>query len=147
MVVVLRGSYGAAIDWETWSIPRRGDSAFMQGLRPVFTSMQLLLRPRVGDGASFSFWEAGWCWSRALSGLTSATIRPSTRPRGHSAVSLGHRLVPFPAQHPLGPAICRPICFAYNSHPNLADGEGSRRQGVERWLFLCPHHLPSLSRL
>ena len=59
-VVVLRGSYGVAIDWAMWSTPRRGDSAFMQGLRPVFTSMQLLFRPRVGDGASFSFWEADW---------------------------------------------------------------------------------------
>ena len=32
----------------------------MQGLRPIFTSMQVLFRPRVGDGASFSFWEANW---------------------------------------------------------------------------------------
>ena len=58
VVVVLRDSYGAAIDWETWSTPRRGDSAFMQGLRPVFTSRQPNFRPRVGDGTSFSFWEA-----------------------------------------------------------------------------------------
>ena len=56
-VVVLRSSYGAAIDWETWSTPRRGDSTFMQGLRPVFTSMQPLFRPRVGNDASLSFWE------------------------------------------------------------------------------------------
>ena len=59
-VVVLRGSYGATIDWAVWSTPRRGDSAFMQGLRPVFTSMQSLFRPCVGDGASFNFWEADW---------------------------------------------------------------------------------------
>ena len=25
-----------------------------------FTSMQLLFRPNVGDGASFNFWEADW---------------------------------------------------------------------------------------
>ena len=60
-VMVLRGSYGATIDWAVWSTPRRGDSAFMQGLRPVFSNMQsLLFRPCVGDGASFSFWEADW---------------------------------------------------------------------------------------
>ena len=59
-VVVLRSSYDAAIDLETWSTPCRGDSAFMQGLRPVFTSMQPLFRPRVGDGAIFSFWETDW---------------------------------------------------------------------------------------
>ena len=58
VVVVLRDSYGATIDWETWSTPRPGDSAFMQGLRPVFTSKQPNFRPRVGDGTSFSFWEA-----------------------------------------------------------------------------------------
>ena len=41
-VVVLWGSYNASIDWVMRSTPRRGDSAFMQGLRPVFTSMQSL---------------------------------------------------------------------------------------------------------
>ena len=59
-MVVLQGSYGSAIDWAVWSTPRRGDSAFMQGLRPVFTSMQPLFRPRVGDGASLSLWETDW---------------------------------------------------------------------------------------
>ena len=43
-----------------WSAPRRGDLAFMQGLRLVFTGKQLLFRPRVGDGASFCFWEVDW---------------------------------------------------------------------------------------
>ena len=32
----------------------------MQGLRPVFTCMQSLFQPRVGNGASFSFWEVDW---------------------------------------------------------------------------------------
>ena len=59
-VVVLRGCYGASIDWDLWSTPRRGDSVFMQGLRPVFTCMQSLFQPRVGDGVSFSFWEVDW---------------------------------------------------------------------------------------
>ena len=59
-VVVIRDSYSTAIDWATWSTPCRGDSTFMQGLRLVFTSVQPLLRPRVGDGANFSFWEADW---------------------------------------------------------------------------------------
>ena len=59
-VVVLRGCYGASIDCDLWSTPRRGDSVFMQGLRPVFTCMQSLFQPRVGDGASFSFWEVDW---------------------------------------------------------------------------------------
>ena len=30
------------------------------GLRPVFTCMQSLFQPRVGDGASISFWEVNW---------------------------------------------------------------------------------------
>ena len=59
-VVVLRGCYGASIDWDLWSTPRRGDLVFMQGLRPVFTCMQSLFQPRVGNGASFSFWEVDW---------------------------------------------------------------------------------------
>ena len=59
-MVVLRGSYGSVIDWAVWSTPRRGVSAFMQGLRPVFTSIQPLFRPRVGDGAILSFWETDW---------------------------------------------------------------------------------------
>ena len=54
-MVVLRGSYGSAIDWAVWSTPRRADSPFMQGLRPVFTNMQPLFRPRMGDGATMSF--------------------------------------------------------------------------------------------
>ena len=59
-VVVLQGRYGASIDWSFWSTPRRGDSAFMQGLRLVFTCMQSLFRPHVGDGASFIFWKVEW---------------------------------------------------------------------------------------
>ena len=59
-VVVLRGSHGASIDWAMWSTPRRGDSTFMQGLRPVLTCMQSLFRPRVGDGSCFNFWEVDW---------------------------------------------------------------------------------------
>ena len=59
-MIVLWGSYGSVTNWAVWSTLRRGDSAFMQGLRPVFTSMQPLIRPRVGDGANFSFWEADW---------------------------------------------------------------------------------------
>ena len=54
-VVVLRGSYVASIDWTLCSTPRRGDSAFMQGLRPVFTCMQSLFQPCVGNDASFNF--------------------------------------------------------------------------------------------
>ena len=30
------------------------------GLRPVFTCMQSLFQPRVGDGTSISFWEVNW---------------------------------------------------------------------------------------
>ena len=59
-VDVLRVCYGASMDWVLWSTPRRGDSAFMQGLRLVFTCMQSLFQPRVGDGARFSFWEVDW---------------------------------------------------------------------------------------
>ena len=48
---------GWTIDWTNWSTPRRGDSAFISGLRPLFSSMQSLFRSRMGDGASFRFWE------------------------------------------------------------------------------------------
>ena len=37
--------------------PRTGDSAFISRLRPLFSSMQSLFRSRMGDGASFKFWE------------------------------------------------------------------------------------------
>ena len=63
-VAVLRGSYGASIDWVLWSTPCRGDSAFMQGLRPILTCMQSLFQPRVGDGSSFRFWEVDWSGDR-----------------------------------------------------------------------------------
>ena len=56
-VAVLRGSYGASIDWGLWSTPRQGDSAFMQRLRLVFSCMQSLFQPCVGDDARFRFWE------------------------------------------------------------------------------------------
>ena len=56
-MIVLWGSYSASIDWALWSTPRGGDSAFMQGLRPVFICKHSLFQPRVGNDASFSFWE------------------------------------------------------------------------------------------
>ena len=56
------------------------------------------------------------------------------------------QLVPLLAQHPLGPAIRRPIRFAHKSRPNSAVGEGSPRLGVARQPLLCPRSLPSLSR-
>ena len=86
-------------------------------------------------------------WSWALPCHTSTTICPSTWPGGYGADSLGRRLVPLSAQHPLEPAIRGPICFAYSSRPNSAVGEGSRRLGVALRPFLRPRRLPSLSRL
>ena len=60
MVALLRDCYGATIDWTNWSTPRRGDSAFIFGLRPLFSSMQSLFRSRMGNGASLRFWEDDW---------------------------------------------------------------------------------------
>ena len=82
----------------------------------------------------------------ALLDHTSTTICPSTRPGSHGADSIGSQLVPLPAQHPLGPAICGLNRFAYSSRPNSAIGEGSQRMGVAWRPFLCPHSLPSFSR-
>ena len=60
VVALLRDYYGATVDWTDWSTPRRGDSAFISRLRPLFSSMQHLFRPRLGDVASFRFWEDDW---------------------------------------------------------------------------------------
>ena len=50
---VLHDEYGGALDWQT---PRRGDSAFMASLRPIFSVMQPFFRPRLGMGETFWFW-------------------------------------------------------------------------------------------
>ena len=99
-----------------------------------------------GGWRQFQFLGDRLVWSQALSGHTSATIRPSTRPRGHSADSMGRQLVPLRAQHPLEPAIRGHISFAHSSRPNSAVEEGSRRLGVARWPLLRPRSLLSLSR-
>ena len=69
VVALLRDCYGATIDWTTWSTPRRGDSAFISGLRPLFSFMQSLFRSRMGDRASFRFWEDDWAGLRRLRDL------------------------------------------------------------------------------
>ena len=60
VIALLRDCYGATVDWTDWSTSRRGDSAFISGLRPLFSSMHHLFRPRLGDGAGFRFWEDDW---------------------------------------------------------------------------------------
>ena len=60
VVALLRDCYGATVDWTDRSTPQRGNSAFISGLQPLFSSMQHLFRPRLGDGASFRFWEDDW---------------------------------------------------------------------------------------
>ena len=60
VVALLRDCYGATVDSTDWSTPRRGDLAFISGLRPLLSSIQHLFRPRLGDGASFRFWEDDW---------------------------------------------------------------------------------------
>ena len=60
VITLLRDCYGATIDWTNWSTPRRGHSAFISGLRPLFSSMKSLFRSRMGDGGSFRFWEDDW---------------------------------------------------------------------------------------
>ena len=60
VIALLRDYYSATIGWTDWSNPRRGDSAFISGLRPLFSSTQHLFRPRLGDGARFRFWEDNW---------------------------------------------------------------------------------------
>ena len=60
VVALLQDCYSATEDWTDWSTPHRGNSAFISRLRPLFSSMQHLFRPRLGDGASFRFWEDDW---------------------------------------------------------------------------------------
>ena len=69
VVALLRDCYDASVDWTDWSSPRRGDSTFISGLRPLFSSMQHLFRPRLGDGTSFRFWEDVWVGIRRLRDL------------------------------------------------------------------------------
>ena len=60
VVALLHDCYGVIINWTTWSTPRKGDSTFISGLQPLFLSMQSLFRSRMGDEASFRFWEDDW---------------------------------------------------------------------------------------
>ena len=58
--IVLRDEYEGALDWQIWQTPRRGDSAFMTSLRPIFSLMQPFFRPRLGAGETFRFWSDDW---------------------------------------------------------------------------------------
>ena len=86
-------------------------------------------------------------WSRALSGLLLATLRPSLRARGHGANGLGRRLVPLRAQHSIEPVLCRPHCIVHNYCPTSVVGEGPRCMGVVWQTFLRSSSIPSLSRI
>ena len=66
MVALLRDCYDASADW---TYCRRGDSTFISRLRPLFSSMQHLFRPRLGDGTRFRFWEDVWARIRRLPDL------------------------------------------------------------------------------
>ena len=58
--VLLQDCYGASLDWIHWQTPRRGDSAFMSSLRPVFAVVQPLFQPKLGSGTTFRFWMDEW---------------------------------------------------------------------------------------
>ena len=115
------------------------------GAEASFHQHAVTIPTMCGGWRQFQFLGGRLVRSRELSGHASATIRPSTRPGCHCANSLGRRLVPLPAQHPLGPAIRGPICFAYISRPTSIVEEDSRRLGVARRPLLRPRRLPSLS--
>ena len=82
--------------------------------------------------------------SRALLGLLPTSPRFSPRAQGHDADRLERRLVPLPAQHFIGPAICGPHCLVHNSCHTSVAGEGTRRLGVGRGTFL---RIQSFSRI
>ena len=67
--IVLRDEYGGTLDWQTWQNPRRGDSAFMTSLRPIFSLMQPFFRPRLGARETFRFWRDEWSAHRRFSQL------------------------------------------------------------------------------
>ena len=56
VAAILRDGYGASLDWQIWQIPRKGNSAFMSSLRPIFKTVQPFFRPKLGTGESFRFW-------------------------------------------------------------------------------------------
>ena len=99
-----------------------------------------------GDGASFSFWEADES--------SHGRFRDSHPQLYALALDLGATVRTvwdagwFPSlPSTLGPAIRRPLSFAYISRPTSVVREGSRRLGVARQPILSPSRLPSLSRL
>ena len=57
---VLHDEYRGALDWQTWQTPRRGDSAFMASLWPIFSAIQPFFCPRLGMGETFRFWIHDW---------------------------------------------------------------------------------------
>ena len=67
VVAILRDGYGASLDWQIWQTPRRGDSAFMSSLRPIFKTVQPFFRPKLGTGESFRFWADDWSGNGRLS--------------------------------------------------------------------------------
>ena len=50
---ILQDGYGDLLDWHTWETPRKGDSAFMSSLRPIFPTVQPFFHPQLGFGESF----------------------------------------------------------------------------------------------
>ena len=64
---VLRDEYGHTLDWQLWQTPRRGDSAFLSSLRPIFQAVRPFFRPRLGSGKSFRFWFEDWSRQGSMS--------------------------------------------------------------------------------
>ena len=58
--MLLQDSYGASFDWHKWQTPKRGNSAFMSSLRPIFSVVQPHIRPKLSSGESFRFWMDEW---------------------------------------------------------------------------------------
>ena len=60
VVAILRDGYGASLDWQRWQTPQRGDSTFISSVRPIFQTVKLFFRPKLGTGESFRFWVDEW---------------------------------------------------------------------------------------
>ena len=60
ITTVPRDEYRDTLEWQFWQTPRRGDSAFMSSLRPIFQAVRPFFRPRLGSGESFHFCFEDW---------------------------------------------------------------------------------------
>ena len=49
---ILQDKYSDSLDWHIWETPRKGDSAFMSSLMPIFPMVRPFFCPQLGYGSA-----------------------------------------------------------------------------------------------